>query len=654
MPQKSFSKIDDTKVKAASIAALADRPNTSSTYGEGGLTAAQLRGRFDAFPQLVREKVDEIIEALSTSEAGMYITLPENTTGKDNLYDFVSLFNKDGRHENIADYIEMNFKDSSTPLASIINRLDATAVNHETALSYIDTDLYYVKENISLFNSRILDNKAGVNSLRTKTRFLEKRVTNLESIVDSDLITIDSSTDYIKTVPARSAPYAAITKFGGMSYKPENIIAFERYNGSISGGAWLTVSPGGSISVDNVAESTEEKVISTFSLGVGTYYLSAIQTHPYTRVYLRKNGTLLISLDGDDETYILSVDNATDEYSISIVVLAGGGFTMDRVKIMLHDFQGLRHAKPTAFKSVGANFFNIDEVVLAKNCGGDTGIPYRAVSAIIPHKYPMYIKVNNLPSNIHYEINYHSANEYSYDAFVEASGWIEDTEVHTTQLYENANYIIILFGAIDNASTITKEDIQAMQLQVSYGEFLSYTPYREPITLAIPTEVLERCDGLELGVNANNYNYVEWSEGRKKFYKRFQCVDLGTLDWAMGDIFYATISNKKVGFSNILCGKYANANTNFVNMQDKTITGNDVYSLIYIKDSAFTDVETFKSAMQGVMLIYELATPEVTDISDILPDDNLIAVEGGGTIIAVNEYEYAVPSEITYQLRSAT
>ena len=353
MPKKSFSKIDDTAVKAVSIATLADRPNTSSTYGEGGLTAAQLKARFDAFPKLVQDKINKIIEVLSTSEAGMYITLPENTTGKDNLYDFVSLFNKDGRHENIADYIEMNFKDSSTPLASIIGMLDATAVNHETALSYIGTDLYYVKEKVSQFNSRISDNKVGVDFLRTKTRFLEKRVTNLESIVDSDLITIDSSTDYIKTVPARSAPYAAITKFGGMSYKPENIITFERYSGLIGDGAWLTVLPDGSISVDNVAESTEEKVISTFSLGVGTYYLSTIQTHPYTRVYLRKNGTLLISLDGDDETYTLSVDNATNEYSISIVVLADAGFTMDRVKIMLHDFQGLRHAKPKAVKSEG-------------------------------------------------------------------------------------------------------------------------------------------------------------------------------------------------------------------------------------------------------------------------------------------------------------
>ena len=42
-----------------------------------------------------------------------------------------------------------------------------------------------------------------------------------------------------------------------------------------------------------------------------------------------------------------------------------------------------------------------------------------------------------------------------------------------------------------------------------------------------------------------------------------------------------------------------------------------------------------------------LATPEITDISDILTD-NEIAVENGGTLTFKNEYEYAVPSDVGY------
>lgn len=54
------------------------------------------------------------------------------------------------------------------------------------------------------------------------------------------------------------------------------------------------------------------------------------------------------------------------------------------------------------------------------------------------------------------------------------------------------------------------------------------------------------------------------------------------------------------------------------------------------------------------MIVYELATPIVTDISDILTSDNYIEVERGGTITAVNENGFDVPSVITYMLEEET
>lgn len=70
-------------------------------------------------------------------------------------------------------------------------------------------------------------------------------------------------------------------------------------------------------------------------------------------------------------------------------------------------------------------------------------------------------------------------------------------------------------------------------------------------------------------------------------------------------------------------------------------------------DSAYTDVETFKQAMQGVMLYYELETPIVTDISTMLPDDFLrnLTVEAGGSVTFKNSndnYHIPVPSEEEY------
>ncbi len=71
-------------------------------------------------------------------------------------------------------------------------------------------------------------------------------------------------------------------------------------------------------------------------------------------------------------------------------------------------------------------------------------------------------------------------------------------------------------------------------------------------------------------------------------------------------------------------------------------------------DSAYTDAETFKQAMQGVMLYYELETPIVTDISTLIPDDFLrnIEIEAGGSVTFKNSngdsYRIPVPSEEEY------
>jgi hypothetical protein len=46
-----------------------------------------------------------------------------------------------------------------------------------------------------------------------------------------------------------------------------------------------------------------------------------------------------------------------------------------------------------------------------------------------------------------------------------------------------------------------------------------------------------------------------------------------------------------------------------------------------------------------------LATPEIIDISDLLPDDNYIEVEENGTIFMENQFGHDVPSTIEFQLK---
>lgn len=163
-------------------------------------------------------------------------------------------------------------------------------------------------------------------------------------------------------------------------------------------------------------------------------------------------------------------------------------------------------------------------------------------------------------------------------------------------------------------------------------------------------------------------NYVDYEN--KRYVQCVGSVDLGTLTWmktssqSVGDYFYASVS--AIGFKrlgafgitvhNILCSKYITVARNPNAFVDKTIVldGDSIaVSQIQVKDTAYTDATSFKQAMSGVMLYYELANPIVTDISSLIPDDFLrnIEVEAGGSITFKNSndnYHIPVPSEEEY------
>lgn len=163
-------------------------------------------------------------------------------------------------------------------------------------------------------------------------------------------------------------------------------------------------------------------------------------------------------------------------------------------------------------------------------------------------------------------------------------------------------------------------------------------------------------------------NYVDYEN--KKYYQCVDILDLGKINWAVnstsivGEHFYGFVDHtkfKRLGlFSttvhNILCSKYVTVARNPNVFVDKTITlDGDINTVtqVQIKDTAYTDVTAFKQAMTGVILFYELATPIVTDISSLIPDDFLrnISVEAGGSITfkgSNDDYRLPVPSEEEY------
>lgn len=165
-------------------------------------------------------------------------------------------------------------------------------------------------------------------------------------------------------------------------------------------------------------------------------------------------------------------------------------------------------------------------------------------------------------------------------------------------------------------------------------------------------------------------NYVDYEN--KRYVQCVSSVDLGTLNWGInttstvGNHFYAPAKHlnfKYLGafgttIYNALCSKYRTVARSSNVFVDKTlaIDGVTVVSQIQVKDTAYTDATTFKQAMQGVILYYELATPIVTDISTLIDDDFLrnVEVEAGGSVTfksGNDDYRIPVPNEEEYVVK---
>ena len=177
----------------------------------------------------------------------------------------------------------------------------------------------------------------------------------------------------------------------------------------------------------------------------------------------------------------------------------------------------------------------------------------------------------------------------------------------------------------------------------------TYEPYKKStVELNIPTltgklngegESVTICaDGMRGAGTAFDEGIVE-NGYLTKVVKRFGAVDLGTLNWEIpqnktsfrstgivSDVVY--ISDNGIG--KIICSRYkADTAANCFNSASNMICGISNQKKVYISDSAYSDAAAFKTAMDGVELIYELAEPQVYVLDTPIPVN--YQVDGGGT-----------------------
>ena len=118
-------------------------------------------------------------------------------------------------------------------------------------------------------------------------------------------------------------------------------------------------------------------------------------------------------------------------------------------------------------------------------------------------------------------------------------------------------------------------------------------------------------------------------------------VDLGTLNWSRTTsysvpIFYSTIAGKLISNISMLCSAYKfsgnfSSAAYFAQSSENGSIGNCYNNeQIFVRDDSYTDATTFKTAMNGVQLVYELATPITvqltpTPVKSLVGTNNIFA-----------------------------
>ena len=180
------------------------------------------------------------------------------------------------------------------------------------------------------------------------------------------------------------------------------------------------------------------------------------------------------------------------------------------------------------------------------------------------------------------------------------------------------------------------------------GEYESYSRHSYQLDNSLELRGIPKLDA-----NNNLYYDGDIYDSDGTVTRKYGVVDAGTLNWQYdstnGFFYYLANSSAVIHIavnSAFVCAKYAYGG--YKTDADMASAGAGVYShggYVYIKDSAYTNAAAFKTAMSGVYLVYELATPTTEQAT---PYANPQLVDSYGTEEYVTTGIVPVGHETTY------
>ena len=152
-----------------------------------------------------------------------------------------------------------------------------------------------------------------------------------------------------------------------------------------------------------------------------------------------------------------------------------------------------------------------------------------------------------------------------------------------------------------------------------------YQPYWQD-TLPLPIINKYFPDGMKSAGSAHDEIRYNKASGKWEKVVRIGEVDMGDMEWTLTPQMYFrallpsdSIAPTNTDYNGFICAKYERVDFNLIYGQRVAspcfgIPGNN--PVCCVADSSYTDAATFKAAMQGVMLYYELAEPIVTELDE--------------------------------------
>ena len=496
--------------------------------------------------------------------------------------------------------------------------------------------------------------RTQLGRLQGKVPEIDKRLSNVESLLDPQLFVDDNTAAAVKDVPENAAPYAKVSEIGGKTRKCANWIprpyVFEK-TGRTENGLSVTVRDDGTIVLNGTHGGTDWEWLPI------AQWREHITDETDTGVsFPGKGRTFTFSgmIDGGSEhTYMLRCVGGTDAYylynsdeyavwrnvdytfcTVNLMIAPGVTFNNVELRPMINEgstplpyepyFSGLRSAPVTEVESVGVNLFDKSKVVIGRGIGNE-GIPYNWDGGF----YSAPIAVIEGKTYAFAAIAWH--NFFSDDGAPSLN--------NAVGIASSGTFVTIPSGAKFVRITAKVENIDLAMVSESTTA-RPYTPYVRH-TLPIPAEV-QALDGYGWGVSESVYNYIDW--GKRQFVKRVEKIVLS------GNELWTVYNGNMV--STHLDEKVKEMSPAIHDCKYEMKVGGGNSKLVALTNNEHT-VESWKAYLSEnpVTIYYELAAPVVTDISDLLPADNYIGVEGGGRVTMVSEYGYDVPSKVRYQLK---